>query len=401
MDESILNLLLYLGVWLFYIIKNKRIDLFVCILTVYTLTAFIGVIDYQIGVFTNEFDLSFFRSIYLFAMIMISIKPYSKADFTSKPISIADNKAITILLYFFLVCGVVSAYFTLPKAMMLQAAGDWGALRLDIYAGDSSVTLYDSQFERLAKNFYSYLQPFGSVMAFYQLSRPKINKYLTVALFAVWLTNAYVSATLVASRGLIMLLAMKMLILYIIFRNKIPHNRKKIIVICTAAVGVFFYGYTMAVTESRFGDESSSSLYYYFGHSLFAFNDGIMRTMHDYAGGKYQFGWLFRMFGMNSDFNWHALGCTHGTAFMTYVGNIYVDFGPYVTPIVIILMSLLVNKFTTKKLYRLSDMIIIAFTSSWFLEGVFVFAGDQSLQWFMMFVVYYIIRNLENKPRVI
>ena len=397
MIESIFNFLLYLYVLLIYQKKHRKLDLFFIILLAYSMIALVGMIDYMIGIFTNDFNLSIFRLFYLFIVIMICLYPFRYVNINSKPIYIVENSEIHALLVIFIIAGVISAYFTIPKAIALQAMDDWGSLRQDVYAGESSVTLYDSQLERLAKNIYSYLQPFGSVMAFYQLTKPKFNKFLTALIFIVWFVNAYTSATLVASRGLIMFLALKMIVLYVLFRKFIPKQRKKIIYIIVALVGLFFYGYTLAVTEARFGSESNESLWRYFGHSMFAFDDGIMRTMHDYANGRYQFGWLYQLVGEDPTFNWQALGCTHGTAFMTFVGNIYVDFGPIFTVLTAVLMSLLIYHFTKKKSYYLSDMIIIIFAAQWYSEGIFVFAGDQSLTWFMAFVVYFIVYIIENK----
>ena len=397
MFESVFNFLLYFSVLLVYQRRHRKIDLFFIILLAYSMIALVGMLDYLIGIYNNQFDLSIFRLSYLFTIVLICISPFKKVDINTKPIYIFENGGILILMAFFIVVGIISAYFTLPKAIELQAMGDWASIREDVYSGNSSITLYDSQFERYSKNFYSYLQPFGSVMAFYQLTKPKINKLLTTLIFIIWLVNAYASATLVASRGMIMLLALKLLVLYVLFRKFIPKRRKKFLIFAAALVGVFFYGYTLAVTESRFGIDSSESLWRYFGHSMFSFDDGIMRTMHDYANGRYQFGWIYRLFGFDSSFDWEALGCTHGTAFMTFVGNIYVDFGPLFTIVMAVLMSLLAYHFTKKKAYDLSDIIIIIFMAQWYSEGIFVFPSDQSLLWLMAFVVYLMIKILENK----
>ena len=397
MVEALFNSLLYLSVLLIYQRKGRGIDLFFIILLAYTTIAFVGLLDYMIGIFTEGFDLSVLRLSYLFIVVMICILPFRQVNVNTKPIFIMESDKIRILLYFFVIVGLISAFFTLPKAIAIRAMNDWGSLRQDVYLGESNITLYDSQFERLAKNFYNYLQPFGSVMAFYQLTKPKVNKFLTILLFAVWLVNSYTSATLIASRGMIMILALKMLVLYVLFRKFIPKKRNKVIIVAAAFVGIFFYVYTLAVTEARFGVESNASLWRYFGHSMFAFDDGIMRTMHHYAQGRYQFGWLYRLFGQDSSFSWDALGCTHGTAFMTFVGNIYVDFGPVFTVLTAVLMSLLIYHFTKKKSYYLSDIIIIVFAAQWYSEGIFVFPGDQSLMWFMAFVVYFITKILQNK----
>lgn len=397
MITSIINTLFYLVTLLVYYISHKRLDLYFVLVSAYSTVALFGTYDFAIGLFDNQYDMSIFRLFYLFAIVMICLKPYRGIQFDCNNTNIIENEYITLLSYFYMACGILCIYYTLPKAIMLQTVGDWGSLRNELYAGESSVTLYDSQLERLIKNCYSYLSPFGSIITFYQLTKPKINKILTLLLFGIWFVNAYASATLVASRGMIMMLAMKVIVLYFIFKNIIPDSRKKYLAIIAVIVAVLFGIYTMAVTESRFGDESNDSLLMYFGHSMYAFNDGIMRTMHDYAEGRYQFGWLYRAFGLNSDFNWQALGCTHGTAFMTFVGNLYVDFGPIVTPLVAILMSLLVSQFTRKTIFELSDLVVISFTATWFAEGIFVFAGDQSLQWLMVLFVYYIIKHLECK----
>lgn len=375
--------------------RNRRLDVYSLILGVYTTVAVCCVLFAFSD--PHQYDnLHIFNFVYLYVAVMIFIRPFKNKDFQCDNIYIENTLFIKLLILIYFISGVVSVIYTLPRAMSLAAMGDWSAVRADVYNDMSGIELYTNQFERLCKNLYTYLAPFGVVWVFYQFTKPKFNAILTFSMLTVWAISEYCSATLIASRGMILTFGIKLLTLYMFFRNGIPSSRKKYIYIGAGIAAVFFLSYTLSVTDSRFGDDANDSLFMYFGHSMLAFNDGIMGSMHDFAWGRYFFKWLYDLCGIDSTINFMQLGSTHGSAFMTFVGCFYIDFGPIGTLLLAIMFSRWLSIYTNRDTYTLSTFIVIVYFATWFIDGVFVFGRSQSLTWLMLLVLSHILKRTER-----
>lgn len=390
---SFFNALIISIVLFLYWDKRKRFDIYFVILATYTLIAIFGFLLINSG--SRKFDLSIFNAIYLISCILIFIYPFKYAKFSKANISIVENKLLNWLLFIYFISGLVSLVYAIPKTLMLIALDNWKEVRNQLYADSDSVELYSNGLDRLAKNIFSYLSPFGLVMTMYQLTKTKFNVIYTFAIFLVWFANTYCAATLVASRGMIVVHLVQIIIIYLVFRNNIPKRREKYIFVSAAVIGVFLAGYMIAVSQSRFGDDAGDSVFYYLGHSFLSFNQDVMTPIHDYGYGKYFFKWLCPLFGINPNLDLAKLGCTSNSAFITFVGCFYVDFGPIGTLIFAGIFSYMLCKFTRKNKYNLSDIIVITYFANWLLNGSLVVARSQSLAWLMVFVVYFIIRTIE------
>lgn len=393
MFEASFNAILYTLTLFLYWLKYRRIDLFFTIFAFFTIVSILGYLLIYHHIY--NYDLSIINYLYLYFCVIIFIWPFRYANFTETNISISDKRGINALLIIFLITGSIALVYSIPKALALAALDNWKEVRNSVYSG-AEIELYSSPFEKLMKNIYSYLSPFGIVMAFYQLTKRNLNYLYTIAIFFVWFANSYCSATMVASRGMIIEMAVEMVMVYLIFRRMIPKNRKQHLLVASVCISIFFIGYLVAVSQARFGDNSGDSIIDYLGHSMIEFNHGVMTPIHDYGYGKYFFKWLYPSLGINPNLDLAALGCKHGSAFMTFVGCFYIDFGPIGTIILGIICSVLLISFTSKRYYYLSDIIVIAYFASWFLRGALVTARSASLLWLMVFVVYFLVRYLEN-----
>ncbi len=393
--EASFNAFLYVLTLIIYWVKHKRIDLFFAVFSFFTLVSVLEV--YLIFSDNSNYKLSIFNFLYLYICVILFLWPFKHAKFLSNNITVCENKLIKVLLFIFFISGCVSLVYSIPRTILLSNLDNWNEIRNNVYSGED-VEYYSSSLERFTKNVFHYLSPFGIVMAFYQITKNKINILYTISIFFVWIANSYCAATVVASRGMIFIDAVQLVLIYLIFKNQISSKRKKVLFVIASCVIVFIATYMIAVTTSRFGDDAEvDSVLYYLGHSMSTFNQDIMTPIHDYGYGKYFFKWLCPALGFNPELNLNELGCTHGTAFMTFVGCFYIDFGPFGTILIAVLTSTMLYTFTKKKKYHLSDLIIIAYFASWFLNGALVVGRSQSLIWLMVFVVYFIVRIIEKK----
>ncbi len=395
---AIVNSLLYIIAFVFYFHKHKDLNLFSVILLAYVIVSVFGcVIIYQ-GIVS--YQLSLFNFLYLFVCVMIFIWPFKYANFTTSNITVNENSGIKLLLAIYFITGTIALIYSIPRAIALSQMDDWNAIRNEYYKDPESVKLYGSAFERLIKNVYNYLAPFGIVMAVYQFTKKKFNALFAISLLMVWGANAYCDSTVVASRSVIVFVALNLVLVFLIFYKYIPPRRRKLIYLIGIGIGIFFVSFLMAVSQSRFEKDAGDSALWYLGQSMNVFNQDIMSHMHSYANGKYFFNWFCSWFGIDPEVNAKALGSTHGVQFMTFVGCFYIDFGPIGTLLVSLFMCWFLKNFTKRRHYYLSDIIVITYYANWYIHGVLVVGYGQSLGWVMMLIVYLIVKKLEARKKV-
>ena len=320
-------------------------------------------------------------------------------------LEIVETRPIRILVWIYIISGLLAIYYTIPTAKELIQSGEWGMLRAQVYSDDENVVLYQSALERMAKNIHSYLRPLGVVMCFYYLTVPKRNK---LKLFLIWFSyigESFLASTLIASRGMIIMVVFNVLLSFVIFKEYISHRVKKIVAIIALLLTIPLTLYMSVVSVSRFGaDDAGSSVFMYLGHSMLTFNKGVMGTMHDFAYGKFAFLYFIDLFGGNlsgkMDALMQSLGYTGGTGFYTFIGTFYIDWGPIGAFIVAILMAVFLGHFTKKRHKKLSDLILIVYFAGFYMNGVFVIGYSYALGIIMCFVVYFIVKFVESRSTI-
>lgn len=392
---ALFNFVLYAIPLLIYWNKVKALNTYTLLLASYTIVAFFCFLNYQDN---NEYQhCTVIPFIFLWLMVMLELSAYKHVNICKETIIIRENWAINALTWIYIVSGFLSMYYNYPRVVMLFEMDDWANVRNDFYDTLDTSQLYSSQFERYVKNIHSYLGPFGVVMAFYQLSKAKINILYTVLLFTSWLGSTFFGATLTASRGIVVQTVCVAILGYVLFSKMIRKSLRKYLLIAFASLVVLFTMYFLIVTRSRFGEgEEGNASLSYLGHSMLAFNEGIMGSMTSFADGKYFFGWIYQLVGYNTYVNENALGVTHQHAFFTSIGMLYYDFGPLLTIIIVLLLSALFRKYNTKSRYDTSDVMVIYFFADYLIKGVFVNGMNLSLTWLMLFVVVKIVRFAEK-----
>lgn len=400
MIYAIFNCLFFFFLFFFYKNRNNKFDIYRIIVLLYLVTAVLCTINYTQKSYIWP-DLSLLPFIYMFVVLIILFYPLKNFDLSTKETDWSDSGSLFLLGWFFIILSVFEVYFSINDVVNKFASGEWGRLRNELYADEGDIVYYSNIWEKLTKNILGYLHPFAVIYAFFQATNPK-RKLYTILLFLSIVSATFVSATVVASRGMVFNQSMELVLGYMMFRDKIPSQVKKVVVTGGAAIISLFFIYAIIVSFSRFGeDDTGSSLFSYFGHSMLYFNDGLFNHMHDFAYGKRFFAWFIDLFGGNSAFDIAKAGSTHGTAFFTIVGGIFADWGYMGTIIVAILACLLICKFTKKRTIRLSDMVIIMFYINTLSGGIFAYGSSRGLQWIMTFVVYFIVKALEKPQRKI
>lgn len=395
MAYSVFNSLLYLGTLYYYYVKYKTVDAYFMLMSAFAFTA--------VMCMCNEYsaphaypNTTLLPYLYMFICLLLFLSPYRGIKI-GKQLNVVYNKPVKVLTWIYILSGFIAIWYTLPDAVELIRSGEWGMLRHMLYADEDSIELYHSLPEKLTKNVHSYLEPFGIVMCFYLLSQKQKKPFIIICAFVSYLGYAFLSATLIASRGMVINFMLKLTLTFLIFKDVISPKVKRIVIICVVLLSIPLTAYIIAVSVSRFGEEgASSSAFDYLGHSMLNFNQGVMGTMHDYAFGKYFLSFVIDLIGGNSSIDLKALGYTGGTGFYTFIGDFYIDFGPIGTLLFALAVSIFLRHFTSKTRKNLSDLVFVVFFANYFMNGVFVIGKGSALSWIMCCVVYLIVRYAEN-----
>ena len=316
---------------------------------------------------------------------------------TTQAIDVKNESLFKYIAFFYILLAIFDCATSFAHTEELVRSGMWNELRDQTYTDAESVVLYDNQYQRIAKNLLGYLKPLILPLTFYQLTKPKVNKFLLVGLILSIVVPSFMAAAADASRGMIVNVIVQLTISYLLFRSFIPKERKKYVYYAGIAIAILFAAYLISVTVSRFGNEEAvDSLYFYFGHSMLAFNDGVFGEMNYYGWGRKFFDYFIGLFGGDPNFNSTKAGCTCGGAFVTFIGSLYMDFGPIGTVIVGLLAAKLMMTFFTKRILLLSDTVIIIFYTSTIANGIFVSPKGRALSWAMVLLVYFITRKIEK-----
>lgn len=377
--------------------KHKGLDIYSFLTFLYAFTAIMCFLYYQ-EVPSEYPNIGIVAFIYLFVAIMMFMAPIRSFDLSKKTITIIDNRYFLLLALVYIGFAAYDIITSLAHTEEIIQSGAYEELRNIGYTDPDSVELYSDQYQRFAKNVDSYLRPFALVYSFYLLTKPKLNKILVIGLFASVIIPSFIAAVADASRGMIIGVLLQLIVAYLLFKNKIPTVRKKYFYIGSIIVLTGLAAYTIAVTLSRFGDDSGNSVFMYLGHSMLVFNDGIFYNMTQYSWGGKFLDFFVDMFGLQSFFP-KAIGATHPKAFCTFIGSLYTDFGPAGTLCMAVLAQLVIKRYFYTKEIKMSDAIMIIFYSATIANGIMVSPRGRALTWIMTFVVYFIVRILEKKSK--
>lgn len=392
MDSFIVvfNALLYLILLIVYKKKSRGIDSGFVLLSSYSTVAVMCVWNY----FREPalWDLSLFPFIYLFIVLLLFFRPFisDNACFADK-LKVPRLDLLYLFSVLFILFTIIVLYYASPQIMLNLVVGEWRELRGDMAAGE--VSLYNNQFERFANIFTQYLTSFAVVVAFYFLKlrtkwAGRIAYMLIICVFSLSLS----SAIKIASRGLIAFSIISLVLGYSIFKKSYTDKiQRRIRIVAFIIIGLSTI-YLASVTISRFEsnvssdfDDTNSSLIYYFGHSMLVFDNGLMDSIDNYLYGKYMFATDSDIFLKGYDSYLH----THmSTSFQTFVGNLYMDFGPLITLFIAVLFPSFLLKLKRKKTIDIADLYIYFYYLDFITRGVFVVARGYYLGLLMSFVVY-------------
>ena len=385
------NALLYLITLLVYWHKQRRMDYGFVTIAFYLIVAICCIFEYIAE--PHRWELTAWPFVYLFIANLILFLPlFSSSDKIAA--KVYYNRSINIpgLQIFcgiYIIFALITTICYFPLAWDSLQSGAWASIRDSTY--EEEFHLFQNPILNIIANLSTHFTTAVIVIYFFLLTQPRISKAFKTTLLISTITPMALTALVIAARGHIFTLLFNFLLGFLCFRQYIPKRTKRTLLVWAIVFGGILGLYTIAVTIARFGQESDSSLLYYFGHSMLTFDYGLTDTIDTYGKGAY----TFRRFVnyVVHDLDW-TLGTHFGTSFFTFVGSLYIDFGPLGTMIAVTLLAISVRVLIRKHNLDLADMFIYLFYISTVLNGALITAPDLGWRCLLAFIIYIMLKTL-------
>lgn len=385
------NALLYLITLLVYWHKQRRMDYGFVTIAFYLIVAICCIFEYIAE--PHRWELTAWPFVYLFIANLILFLPlFSSSDKIAA--KVYYNRSINIpgLQIFcgiYIIFALITTICYFPLAWDSLQSGAWASIRDSTH--EEEFHLFQNPILNIIANLSTHFTIAVIVIYFFLLTQPRISKAFKTTLLISTITPMALTALVIAARGHIFTLLFNFLLGFLCFRQYIPKRTKRTLLVWAIVFGGILGLYTIAVTIARFGQESDSSLLYYFGHSMLTFDYGLTDTIDTYGKGAY----TFRRFVnyVVHDLDW-TLGTHFGTSFFTFVGSLYIDFGPLGTMIAVTLLAISVRVLIRKHNLDLADMFIYLFYISTVLNGALITAPDLGWRCLLAFIIYIMLKTL-------
>lgn len=387
---------LVLLVILIYCIIKKSPGIGIFLYILYCSSALFAILLLRLHRFDSMLSVSNI-SIWPYVLMLLSYIIYfypfvqRRTKFTSDKYYENVNKKYIIFAYFYIICAVIAISISVPTAITMIRSGNWS----DSYNSES-VRVYGNFIEYFALNFCGNLQLLAILTSFSLLrdSETDSHKSLPYILLICSILISVCHGILSTSRSMLFEISFTILAVYIFFfrsmkrKSKIAFN----IMFGIAAFGMLIL--FMSISESRFETRGTSDyLLNYLGQAPIVFNTQVAGTIKKFSFGQLAFGYLMD----RSPFNQSAVGGTWGGRFYTFIGWIYIDWGPVGTIIIGIILAFFAYAIISKEYYQMSDIYLMFSLLNIFIKGVFVIGRAYCINIIVTFVIYFITKIFFDK----
>lgn len=396
MFAIIINTLLYFFAFIIYWNKKKVYDTGFVLLITYLITAVCCLVNYSQHI--SQWQLTLWPFLYLFVVLLLFFRPFLMYSTESIPQRLRINNS-DLFLFFSIVFVILSGavvYYNISNGIDNLLSADWFAIRNKMYEGE--IEFYNSQLERFIKIFVGYSSPLAILLAFYYLTNRK--GYLSILLFLSVALTYFSSSILNASRGRMFFLVLELIVGYLFFKSNLSHKAKRSLFFSSLALIGIILSYSLAITFSRFEtslsfDSTGDSLWYYFGHSMLTFDYGIADSIEHFMWGDFILGTNANRYLSGVDY---VAGTHFGSAFFTFAGAIYLDYGPILTFIIALLVPIPIIMTMKKRIYDMADLFLMFFAVDYMLQGITAVGRGYIVRLLMAIAIYVLLKFVRNRP---
>jgi len=368
-----------LVIWLLLCIRRKAHSVGILLLCLYVAIAISSTLVMNKELLGNEklLDLRFWPYLLLIMSYHLYFYPFlgKKSHLDSSKLKSPQSIIFSYFCYLYIFFSILTLLISVPSAINLAKSGNWA----DSYAQDS-LRVDSNIVEYIAINFCSYFRILAIIVGFSLLREKKNRKKAVLAYFLISSAalTGITSAILSTSRSMIFSTIMIIISIYIFYNKNIAKNRKRFIGTFFVIVLIITASLFVDISVSRFASRSiEDELLSYSGQAPIVFNAQLATKIDRYMFGQYAFGRIFD----NSSFTPRMIGGTWDTRFYTFIGWIFIDWGPVGVLLLGLIAKLYFSNIVNRPKYNISDVYLLFSYYSFLQRGVFVIGRNE---WYMI-----------------
>ena len=383
----VINAMLYVVLFVLRLQLNRKIGVSEILLSIYVVVAFFCVIHFLES--PSAWNLSLFNLVYLFLVFCIFFVPVMSDEKNEvKECPLIYYSIYKKVGWLYIILSLYSCVVYIPQVYLALTNPNWA----EIYEEAHDV-IEGNIYTKLA-NLFFHLRYLGMILFFSFLTRKEEKKLFVVLMGVSAFLPVVLVAMLQASRGGMVALAISIALSFRMFSPAVPKNVVRSMYKLALVIIPLMVVYFIAVSVSRFEeakqgdfDSAESSYVMYLGESMLYFDDGVMNGVTEYAEGGYLFDIPEKISQIKGDH--------FGVHFMTFIGCLYLDFGPYGTLIYALLVAAYWRLFMQKKRKGIPELFFLLTYLMYLFNGVFVMGYGYGIQWIEAIFIYIALRVAE------
>ena len=360
----------------------------VFLLACYTIVAFFCIINFNADPARWRLTDNGWYFLYLYIAVMMLLWPFLMNAYETRAKIETDASLYKTVAWVYIILAAFACVVYFPVAYDAIVNPQW----TDLYEEAHEVQ-ERSLLIRMA-NLFFHLRYLGVTLLFFFMTKKGQSKLFKILLWVMALLPLLLVTISHASRGGFIEIFVAFLMSYLIFRNSLPKGVIKLLRVFVMVAVPLAVVYISAVTIARFEDSpfansAEDSVIYYLGLSMLTFVYGVADSINKYAWGDYM---------LTSGFSPElATNGTHfGASFTTIVGSLYLDFGPIVSILLILLFNMFWKKLSKRTIGIPEAFMLITWGQTLF-RGVFVLGRTWGIQLIEALIIYVLLRWLQKR----
>ena len=347
----------------------------------------------------NFRDITLFPYFVYFIAMMFLLKPTFKFHTTVENAKLAYSfRGLKWFSYIYVASAIVTVWLMYDAITSQSVIENLAQVRSEMYE-DESIQVYRNNYEHLFVTFTMFFQVPATLIFFLLLSDQRRKNLLFMIVFAIMIiAPTFLDAVRTASRGMVVSLFFRLLVCYGLFKTRLPKRVKRISLVVSIVLLVFFVSYSLLVTTARFGEDSSgiNSLICYWGQPTLVFNSQVMSVEH-FAYGKIFLKPVLESIGEDPSLLLTSITKNIGPCFKTMIGTTYLDFGIVGVILLAILLPAGINGLIYKsRSIDISKLYIILYYCVFLQEGALTIRYGFVVNVFYCIFFYFVLKLLKG-----
>lgn len=392
MEPLYINVALYLITFLIYFIKDRQFGVREAVFLLYAIFGVASIVSINKGIYFDVFGVFAFHQLDLtplflnYAFVLLFAQSLNGLSKVKYDLVSFDSTYVKIFEWGIIALSIINLFFMYMWSQLLS-----GLELADIYeaghSGDMELT-FDNKLWNIiyfrSKQLLSIGTPIVYIIEFMNICMQKKVKRSALIILLVFIPTI-LGLGLSANRGGIVFAFASIFFFLILFWPKFPKSTKKLITIAVAAVAVLGVAYLVAISLSRYDEDSEGAVegvIRYFGESYPNLTWQIWPYEGHHLYGMRTFPTIYELFGGDiptyndegfggSQFMYEMVSGWPILIFKTFYGDMFVEFGPFIPFVIVVVYLVIVNLMQAKLKYSVFSLLIFHFSFMALIFGLF------------------------------